>query len=148
MKTLLSFILSFAEQNLGYIISWLTLIVVLLLLLLVFRCFESPYRVSFSSVRRLKDMTTRTLKDKTGKKSFALKKAARLATRIERLVDASIYNDPDDERYKVARDLIQKIITLTDVLSKGRAKLDEKRVRTILKAMEKHCTAYLSLEKR
>lgn len=148
MKTLVTFLHSFIEQNIGYIAGWLTLITILLFLLLVFRCFESPYRTTFSSVRSLRDMATRALKARTGRLHFALKKAVRLASRVQRLVDASIYDDPDDDRYRQARDIIQKVVTLMDVLVKGRTKLDEKRVRTVLKALEKQCTAYLSLERR
>ena len=105
MKTLVTFLHSFIEHNIGYIAGWLTLITILLFLLLVFRCFESPYRTTFSSVRSLRDMATRSLKAKTGKMGFALKKAVRLASRIERLVDASIYDDPDDDRYRQALSL-------------------------------------------
>lgn len=148
MESILSVFKSSFNSLLPVIHDWLAIIGILLILLVCFRCFTSPFNVSFSMIRRAKLIVSRTLERKDCMFSvFEKKKLRRNLTSSLRLVDASLYDDTSSGELKAAKEIITRLFLLMDAYEKAVMNESERNRRAVIKSVLKNLDAYLELPK-
>lgn len=130
------------------ICSWLLIIALLLLLLILFKCFSAPYNASFARVRKIRRIAIRASKRK---KCFlsAIEKA-RLRKHMLcalRLVDATLFEEPSSAEIRKAKDILERMMLLLDNFEKAAEKDSERNMNLILRSIAKNADAFLALPK-
>lgn len=146
MENFLAFFHNNFTSLLPSIYGWLTIIGILLILLVCFRCFSLPFNVSFSKMRKVKSIVSRA----AGRKEcvFSVFEKTRLKKHLvysERLVEASLYEDPSQSDLKEANDILGKILLLLDAYDKSVMKEKERTRKLVIKSIQKHVDSYLAL---
>lgn len=130
------------------ICSWLYIIALLLLLLILFKCFSSPYNVSFARIRKIRRIAIKASKRKkcflSAIEKSRMKKHMLCAAR---LVDATLYEEPSLIDIKKAKEIIDRMILLLENFEKASEKDSGRNMNLILKSIAKNADAFLALPK-
>lgn len=130
------------------ICNWLLIIALLILLLILFKCFSAPYNVSFKRVRKIRRIAMKASKRK--KCFLSTLEKSRMRKHMlcaARLVDATLYEEPSMVEIKKAKDIIERMILLLDNFEKAAEKDSERNKSLIVRSITKNADAFLALPK-
>lgn len=146
MKNFLAFFHDNFTGILPSVYGWLTIIGTLFILLACFRCFSSPFNISFSKMKKVKSIVSRAMKRKECLLSiFEKTRMKKHLVRSERLVEASLYENPAQNEPKEAKEILGRISILLDAYEKSVAEEKERTRKLVIKSIRKNIDSYLAL---
>lgn len=126
--------------------GWLALIFVLVLLLLLFKCFSSPFNSTFPRIRKVRRMASRVSKrSKCIMTGLEKKRMRKQLAGAGRLVDATLYDDPSLPEIKKAREMISRMELLARTFDSAQSNGNEKNMKLVMKSIVRNADAFLSL---
>ena len=132
------------------VISWLLLISVILVLMLIFRCFTSPMKIARKKLQFINE-NVKTILDK-GKKDKEIeiplsiyKKLERNTISAERLTLAYFYDNGDDLKAKTVMSLVNRIHNSLEATRTERVLQDQRALTVLMRNMAKQSEEGLKL---
>ena len=132
------------------IISWILLIGVILVLMLIFRCFTSPMKIARKKLHFISD-TVKTIMDQSKKdKNIEIplsiyKKLERNMISTQRLTLAYFYDNADDLNAKTVLSLVTRIHNSLEATRTERVRQDQKALTVLVKNIAKQSEEGLKL---
>ena len=132
------------------VITWLLLIGVILVLMLIFRCFTSPMKIARKKLQTVSQSTKEILEEGKRNKSIEIsqatyKKLERTMISTQRLALAYYYDNSDDLNAKSILTLISRIHNSLEATRTERVRQDQKALTVLVKNMDKQSDEGLKL---